>query len=380
VNLFYWMFESQNNPKTDPLVLWLTGGPGCSSELALFFENGPYTVNTDLSLDANPFSWNLKANLLYVDQPGGTGFSYVKNTLGYVKNETQVAEEMYSFLQQFLATYPQYLNLPFYITGESYGGHYVTAISRRVQVGIQKHDGLKINFQGLAIGNGWVDPEIQYGHYADYAYAMQLIDRGTAQQLDGIYTQCKQLIQRKQWQKAFLTCSQIVGSILETSNINPYNVKEQCQFPPLCYDLQYISAYLNQDSVRQKLGVGNVQWSTCSSAVYAPLEADTVHSFRSDLPLLLQQYRVIIYEGVYDLMCNFYGTTAYLNSMTWPGKNQFNSAKNQTWSVGGNVAGTTRSALNLTYVNVWEAGHMVPYDQPAAALDILTKLLTGKPF
>jgi len=113
-NLFYWMFESQGNPKTDPLVLWMTGGPGCSSELALFFENGPYTVDANGNLTPNPFSWNKNANLIYIDQPVGTGFSYASSD--YIHDEAQVAQEMYSFLQLFLQQYPQYAKLPFFVT------------------------------------------------------------------------------------------------------------------------------------------------------------------------------------------------------------------------------------------------------------------------
>jgi len=63
--------------------VWLTGGPGCSSMLALFYENGPYNIKKDLSLTINPYSWNSFANLLFVDQPVGTGFSYLKKPLGY---------------------------------------------------------------------------------------------------------------------------------------------------------------------------------------------------------------------------------------------------------------------------------------------------------
>lgn len=66
-DMFYWLFKSKATPSTDPVVMWLTGGPGCASEVALFFENGPYTINDDMSLNANAQAWNQISNLLYVD-------------------------------------------------------------------------------------------------------------------------------------------------------------------------------------------------------------------------------------------------------------------------------------------------------------------------
>ena len=77
---FSWAFESRNDPATDPVILWMTGGPGCSSEVALFGENGPCKVNEDgTATTPNPYSWNNNATLIYVDQPTGTGFSYGEN-------------------------------------------------------------------------------------------------------------------------------------------------------------------------------------------------------------------------------------------------------------------------------------------------------------
>jgi len=89
---------------------------------------------------------------------------------------------------------------------------------------------------------------------------------------------------------------------------------------------------------------------------------------------------VIFYNGDEDLICNFYGTSAFLESMVWPGQNAFANAPNVTWTVNGVAAGTSRTADGLTYVVVGEAGHMVPHDQPANALDLLNNLLTGSPF
>lgn len=89
-DIFYWHFESRSNPTTDPLVIWLTGGPGCSSMLALFTENGPFTINDDLTLENNPMAWNNNANIVFVDQPVGTGFSH--SAFGeFVRTEDEVA-------------------------------------------------------------------------------------------------------------------------------------------------------------------------------------------------------------------------------------------------------------------------------------------------
>jgi len=70
--MFYWHFESRSDPSTDPLVIWLSGGPGSSSLVNLFLENGPFSILDDLTLIKNIYSWNNKANLVFVDQPLGT--------------------------------------------------------------------------------------------------------------------------------------------------------------------------------------------------------------------------------------------------------------------------------------------------------------------
>lgn len=128
-DMFYWLWESRNRPTEDPIVLWLTGGPGCSSELALFYENGPFTINDDMSLKRNPYSWNEEANLLFVDQPLGTGFSRTNHSSHYATNEDMVAKTFYKFLVTFMEKHPSLKGREFYITGESYAGHYIPAIT-----------------------------------------------------------------------------------------------------------------------------------------------------------------------------------------------------------------------------------------------------------
>ena len=86
-DMFYWLFKSRSNPDKDPLVMWLTGGPGCGSEVALFFENGPFNINEDLTLKKNPYSWNSVANVIFIDQPIGTGFSKCSSIFHYETSE-----------------------------------------------------------------------------------------------------------------------------------------------------------------------------------------------------------------------------------------------------------------------------------------------------
>ncbi|EGZ26012.1 hypothetical protein PHYSODRAFT_487704 [Phytophthora sojae] len=164
---FYWFFESRGSPATDPLVLWLSGGPGGSSMFALLVENGPCTIQPDLSTKLNPYSWNNNTNVIWLDQLAGVGFSF-GSPADKDYNETNVGENIYWFLQGFMEKHPQYRGREFFVTGESYGGHYVPAAAHYIWPRNKAEDDTPaINLQGLAIGNGLTNELIQYAHNQD---------------------------------------------------------------------------------------------------------------------------------------------------------------------------------------------------------------------
>jgi len=381
-NLFYWMFESQQNPATDPVVLWMTGGPGCSSELALFFENGPYTVDANGNLHTNPYSWNKNANLIYIDQPVGTGFSYANSD--YIHDEKAVAKEMYTFLLKFFLKYPQFSHQDFFIVGESYGGHYVPTVGLAVIIGNNKKEGKHINLKGVGIGNGWVSPKVQYGGYGPFAYQNKLIDSQVYAQMNQTLAECVQLIDNQDYNDAFYTCSQIMGAVLNSAgNINVYNIDLPCNPQPLCYDFSNVTNYLNTPSVQQQLGVYSqgIQWQTCNFEVNQLFGNDIIESFRYEIPTILaNKVPVVIYNGDLDLICNWVGGKMWVEGMAWKGKAAFNAAPMKTWLVGRSPAGQVKSADGLTFVRVYQAGHMVPHDQPKNALELLNHITSGKPF
>ncbi|OMO55139.1 Peptidase S10, serine carboxypeptidase [Corchorus olitorius] len=192
-SMFYFFFESRNSKK-DPVVIWLTGGPGCSSELALFYENGPFTIADNMSLTWNEYGWDQASNLLYVDQPIGTGFSFSSDRRDIRHNEDEVSNDLYDFLQAFFAEHPELVKNDFFITGESYAGHYIPAFAARVHKGNKAKEGIQINLKGFAIGNGLTDPAIQYKAYTDYALDMGVIKKSDYNRLNKLVPICEMAI------------------------------------------------------------------------------------------------------------------------------------------------------------------------------------------
>ncbi|KAG0611141.1 hypothetical protein M758_7G119100 [Ceratodon purpureus] len=151
--LFYYFVESEGNPATDPVVLWLNGGPGCSSFDGFIYEHGPFKFepaadsNSLPKLTLNPYSWSKAANVLYVDSPAGVGFSYSKTRGDYITGDLQTALDTHAFLLKWFEDYPEFQKNPFFITGESYAGIYVPTLSRNVAHGITAGVKPVINFK-----------------------------------------------------------------------------------------------------------------------------------------------------------------------------------------------------------------------------------------
>lgn len=174
-NLFFWFFPSQNNPENDPVLLWLQGGPGASGMFGMFVENGPFYTTDGVNLKRREWSWTRNHSVLYVDNPVGTGFSYTNG--GYAQNQTRVGKELYKFLQQFFTMFPDLQKNQFFITGESYAGKYGPAIAYAIMKNNPSAD-LKINLQGISLGNPLVDPIHQF-KFGEYLYEVGLIDINT---------------------------------------------------------------------------------------------------------------------------------------------------------------------------------------------------------
>eukprot|EP00656_Telonema_subtile_P037782 TRINITY_DN4213_c0_g8_i1.p1 TRINITY_DN4213_c0_g8~~TRINITY_DN4213_c0_g8_i1.p1 ORF type:complete len:455 (-),score=118.09 TRINITY_DN4213_c0_g8_i1:255-1619(-) len=394
---FYWFFESRNDPVNDPVVLWMTGGPGCSSEVALFGENGPCQVTADGSnTTTNPYSWNNNASLIYIDQPAGTGFSY---GTGMDHDEVGVANDMYDFLQQFFQAHSKYQNNAFFAVGESYAGHYVPAVTHKIWENNKAlpSGAVHINHQGTAVGNGLTDPSVQYKYYKDMIVSTNhhkpAVGKIVHAAMEAATPVCITAIKACDGVSNALAVPACLAAI-ETCNagllipytltgMNPYDMRLKCAKPPLCYDFSNVGTYLDSAAVRAALGVGSRKWSDCNRAVAVAFElgGDWMKSYQQMIPDQLESgTRVLIYAGDQDYICNWLGNQAWVQTLPWSHQGEFNSTAPANWTAPGaaSPAGTLQASNGFSFLRVFDAGHMVPRDQPEVALAMLNAFIFNK--
>ncbi|CAN6327128.1 unnamed protein product [Urochloa humidicola] len=158
-SLFFAFYEAAHPitpPTSTPILLWLQGGPGCSGLIGNFFELGPYFVNPDAeTLSHNPFTWNRRFGLLFIDNPLGTGFSAAPSPADIPTNQSVIAAHLLAALQSFFALDPTFRAQPFFLSGESYAGKYVPAAGAHIlDANPTLPESLRVNLRGVAIGNG----------------------------------------------------------------------------------------------------------------------------------------------------------------------------------------------------------------------------------
>ncbi|KAG5145984.1 hypothetical protein JHK84_031527 [Glycine max] len=374
--MFYFFFESRNN-KDDPVVIWLTGGPGCGSELALFYENGPFHIANNLSLTWNDYGWDQASNILFVDQPTGTGFSYSSEESDIRHDETGISNDLYDFLQEFFKAHPEFVKNDFYITGESYAGHYVPALASRVNQGNKQNQGIHINLKGFAIGNGLTNPAIQYQAYPDFALDNGIITNAEYDNISKLIPGCEQAAKTcvldKNGEVQFTNCTVLIHKV------QYYDIRKKC-VGELCYDFGNVEEFLNQKKVKSALGVrDDLQYVLCSTTVHAAMLQDWMRNMEVGIPSLLEDgIKLLVYAGEEDLICNWLGNSRWAHAMEWSGQKAFGTSSTVKFVVDGVEAGSLNSYGPLSFLKVHGAGHMVPMDQPKVALQMLKSWMGGK--
>ncbi|MEW5301152.1 MAG: hypothetical protein WDW36_004030 [Sanguina aurantia] len=157
-NFHYIFVESERSPSKDNLTLWLNGGPGCSSLLGFTAEVGPYTVLVKgAGMVNNPFAWSTVSNMLFLEAPAGVGFSYSNNTQdNTAPGDDLTATNNRLALLAFMVRFPSLAHRPFFISGESWAGHYIPQLATKIVLGNVAEPKTAIKLGGLVIGNPYI--------------------------------------------------------------------------------------------------------------------------------------------------------------------------------------------------------------------------------
>lgn len=394
-NLFFWHFQNKHIADRQRTVIWLNGGPGCSSEDGALMEIGPYRVIKDSQLVANEGSWNEFANLLFVDNPVGTGYSYV-DTDSYIHELDTMAEQFLIFLEKFFGMFPEYENDDIYIAGESYAGQHIPYIAKAMLARNKDKARTTWNLKGLLIGNGWISPEEQYEAYVDFAVERNLIKDGSEdhKNLKTKLDQCKARMSSDPGHVDYGVCEGVLSQILSLTKtgggndacINMYDIRLRDSYPSCGMnwppDLQYVKPYLRQLKVASALHVNpsrNTGWQECNGAVGSAFNVKKSQPSIKLLPDIIREVPTLLFSGAEDLICNHIGTEKLIENMSWNGGKGFNTkdsaAPQRNWTVEGESAGYWQEARNLTYVLFKDSSHMVPFDYPRRSRDMLDRFM-----
>ncbi|KAJ3063249.1 Cell death protease [Podochytrium sp. JEL0797] len=403
-NLFFWYFPS-SNPASTSLVIWLNGGPGCSSLFGSFLENGPLHANGS-TLVPNPNSWHHEANMLYIEQPLGTGFSQVSNTSGEPSTEYQVGSQFVAFLNGFYNVFKNASTWDLYLTGESYAGTYIPYIGAAIQHCKTLVDGKTlIPLKGLGISDGVLDFDIQESSTAavneyDYLNTIGFFNRPGA--AAGLQSKAAAMAGVCRDPRFTGDCD-VIGLVDNwyTLNYDQYGKGTTCidiyniDYSVPCGDSvdQFfaveadLAKYLNTPQVRAAIHVDPIlnktipgsTWQECSTiAISLYNDATGSPSSATFLPALVASgVKVLIFNGDLDLIVNFVGVEQAIGNLTWGGAKGFQNPS-IPWTINGTTAGLYSSERGLTYVRVQGAGHMVAADQPVSGLALLQELLSDR--
>lgn len=390
---YFFMKYSDQNGETEAenrVIFWLNGGPGCSSMDGAFSEVGPLRLNEKEEVVYNEGSWHKRGSIVFVDQPAGTGFSFTNE---YDHDLDQISFEFLKFLEKYYEVFPEDANREILLAGESYAGQYLPYIAKAI---LERNKNLgsdekPYQIGGLLIGNGWIAPAPQSLSYLPYSVQAEVLRQDNPyftrilRQQERCQNQVNQQKSSDEKNVIIDECEKILDLILKATlddhrqclNMYDHTLRDSypscgMNWPP---DIKFMTSFLRKEEVMRHLNLEqDVKWSECSNTVSLNFKAKNSLPAIHLLPLVLEEIPILLFNGNRDIICNYMGTEGFIKDMTWNGQKGFPEGASD-WLADNEVAGYIKTDRNLTFINVFDASHMVPFDKPLISrslIDIVT--------
>ncbi|KAE8716469.1 Serine carboxypeptidase-like 46 [Hibiscus syriacus] len=397
--LFYYFAEAEVDPASKPLVLWLNGGPGCSSlGVGAFSENGPFRPSGEV-LVKNEYSWNREANMLYLESPIGVGFSYSADDSAYeAVGDKITARDNLVFLQNWFLKFPHYRNRSLFITGESYAGHYIPQLAELITL-FNKKEKL-FNLKGIALGNPVLEFATDFNSRAEFFWSHGLISDSTYKLFTsscnysryvGEYYRgnvspiCSRVMSQVSTEtsrfvdKYDVTLDVCISSVLSQSEIlAPQQVGEIID---VCVEDETV-AYLNRQDVQKALHarlVGVRKWTVCSNVLDYELLDIEIPTITIVGRLVKAGIPVLVYSGDQDSVIPLTGSRTLVDQLAKEIGLRTTVAY-RVWFGGHQVGGWTQVYGNiLSFATIRGASHEAPFSQPERSLVLFKAFLEGRP-
>ncbi|KAK2773067.1 hypothetical protein FQN53_004295 [Emmonsiellopsis sp. PD_33] len=413
--LYFFFMPSQNPLAADEITIWLNGGPGCSSLEGLFQENGPFIHQYGTFAPVrNQWSWTNLTNMVWIEQPVGTGFTQGTPT---ARNEDDLAKQFLGFFKNFVETFGLH-GKKISITGESYAGVYIPYIADAM---FNKEDKEYFNIQNTLL----FDPSINDERVLTQIPAVAFVDKWSG--LFPFNTSFKNHIHTLAndcGYTSYLTTNLVyppAGPFPPLSPLNPACKLYEIIFDAItlinpCFDVYQAATtcpvlwdplgfpgsfyytppgaqiYFNRTDVQQAINAPPTNWSECppdsSPPVFINGNDTSPASSYSVLPAVIERSnRTIIAHGDLDFLLTVQGTLLTIQNMTWNGAQGFSAEpdgelfvpyhpKGAVESMGGaGVMGKFRTERGLTFAELFLTGHMVPQYSPAASYRLVEFML-----
>ncbi|KPJ19407.1 Serine carboxypeptidase-like 51 [Papilio machaon] len=372
--LFYWFYYADGTSvgaDKKPLIIWIQGGPGlAASGIANFAEIGPI----DMNMQPRNHTWVKGRNLLLIDHPVGTGFSYVTNKSLLVKTDRQMALDLTKVIKAFFKTHKQFRKTPTYLFGQSYGGKLCPRLGVYLHTAIEKKR-LKMNLRGIGIGSGWVDPKESTLVQPNFLYNMGVIDITTYEKTTNLVKKMVNYIDKKDYvyTEKLNTLMFRILNMEAGMEINFNNVNQASPYPALDELARKVNEYIKPTLtlVNQSL-----QWNYISDEAFFTLNNAFFVPSTSFLEKLLNKtsLKIAIYNGNLDVVTPLAGASNWVHKLRWYGAEQFRNAERVR--INDHRNGFYKKAHRLSFWSVFGSGHWVPEENPIAMEQILNYVMS----